>query len=100
MFKCLQCGHLFEDGEQLEWEDMHGLTFGNGEHFSGCPLCKGDYQEIEPCKICGTYQHEVEDEYCEDCKNNIEKRFSDFIEKEFTDEERKLLNELYEDKPI
>lgn len=100
MFKCLQCGHLFEDGEQLEWEDMHGLTSGNGEHFSGCPLCKGDYQEIEPCKICGTYQHEVENEYCEDCKNNVKKRFSDFIEKEFNDEERKLLNELYEDKPI
>lgn len=100
MYKCLDCGNIFEDGEQARWVEMHGFEHGNGENFSGCPLCKGDYDEIEPCKICGTYDHECKEEYCDYCKKDVKKRFSEFVEKEFTKEERELLNELYDGERI
>ena len=100
MFKCLECGNLFEEGEQAEWVEMHGFNYGNGEKWSGCPICKGDYEEIKPCKICGSYDHDYDEEYCNACKKDVQKRFSAFIEKEFTKEERELLNELYDGEPL
>lgn len=100
MYKCLDCGHLFEDGEQARWVEKYGFEHENGENFSGCPLCKSDYDEIEPCKICGTYDHGCQEEYCDNCKKDVKKRFSEFVEKEFTKEERELLNELYDGERI
>ena len=52
-FKCLECGQIFEDGEQAIWEETHGLDTPPYEKFSGCPICKGSYEETEQCKICG-----------------------------------------------
>lgn len=89
MFKCIECGHIFDDGEQERWIEPHG------EVWESCPICKGDYEEVEPCKICGTYNHECQEEYCEDCKKDVKNRFMTFIEREFSKEERELLNELY-----
>ena len=89
MYKCKSCGHLFEEGEQASWVEPHG------ERLSGCPLCYGAYEIAIPCKLCGGYDN-TEEDYCKDCKNDIKKRFSDFVEKEFTKEERELLNELYD----
>ena len=100
MYRCNECGHLFEEGEQAEWVEMHGFNYGKGEQWSGCPICKGCYKEIYPCRICGSYDHDCDEEYCEDCKKNVKKRFSAFIEKEFTKEERELLNELYDGEPL
>ena len=94
MFKCIECGHIFEDGEQARWTETHG------EVWECCPICKGAYEEIEPCKICGTYDHECQEEYCEDCKKDVKNRFMAFIEKEFSKEERELLNELYDGEKI
>lgn len=94
MFKCIECGHIFEDGEQARWTETHG------EVWECCPICKGGYEEIEPCKICGTYDHECQEEYCEDCKKDVKKRFAEFVEREFSKEERELLNELYDGEMI
>jgi hypothetical protein len=68
-FKCLECGHIFEDGEQERWEETHGLNYGPYEAFSGCPLCKGDYKETTPCKICGSehLEEELHGCVCEEC---------------------------------
>jgi hypothetical protein len=53
-FKCLECGHVFEEGEQAIWYEYHPYGMGTAsEEFSGCPLCKGDYEETKHCKICG-----------------------------------------------
>jgi hypothetical protein len=87
MFKCYECGHLFEDGEQARWTEPHG------ERCSGCPICAGGYTVVYPCKICGGY---TEEDYCEDCKADVKKRFENILDKEFTKEERELLNELYD----
>ena len=45
--KCNECGHIFDDCERAIWKEAHG------ELFSGCPVCKGSYEETKQCKICG-----------------------------------------------
>ena len=95
MYKCKECGHLFEDGEQVSWTESHG------ERLVGCPICKGVYESARPCNLCGSYEEkESAEEYCEKCKKDVKKRFNDFVEKEFTKEERDLLNELYDGERI
>ena len=69
MFKCCECGHLFEDGEQAVWEEKHGFIDGPFEKWSGCPLCKSDYEEVHQCKKCGDWhtENELYDGWCEKC---------------------------------
>ena len=47
MYRCEECGHLFEEGEQVVWIEKHGLSAPPYERFSGCPICKGTYSEEE-----------------------------------------------------
>lgn len=63
MYKCLECGNIFEDGEQAEWREDYG------EKFSGCPICKGDFVEARNCKWCGDVftEEELYDGLCEKC---------------------------------
>ena len=60
MYKCCECGHLFEEGEQAVWYEnqgeCHGITAM--EKFSGCPICKGDYEEVHQCKECDEWHTE------------------------------------------
>ena len=69
MFKCCECGHLFEDGEQAVWEERHGLDTPPYEQWSGCPICKGGYEEAHQCKECGEWhtENELYDGWCEKC---------------------------------
>ena len=69
MFRCFECGNLFEEGEQAVWEETHGLDSPPYEKFSGCPVCKGDYEEVHQCKECGDWHSEDElyDGWCEKC---------------------------------
>lgn len=78
-YKCLACGHIFEDGEQARWEEYHPYGMGcASEKFSGCPICKGDYEKTKQCKICGG--EFLEDELlggcvCEECIEEYSKDF-------------------------
>ena len=69
MYKCCECGHLFEEGEQAVWEERHGLDTPPYEKWSGCPICKGDYEEVHQCKECGDWNYEDElcDGWCKKC---------------------------------
>ena len=69
MYRCCECGNLFEEGEQAIWEETHGLDSPPYEKFSGCPVCKGDYEEVRQCKKCGNWHTEDElyDGWCEKC---------------------------------
>ena len=69
MYKCCECGHLFEDGEQAVWEETHGLDCGPYEKWDGCPICNGGYEEVHQCKECGEWHTEDElyDGWCEKC---------------------------------
>lgn len=100
MYKCLDCGHLFEEGEQATREETHGFDTPPYEEFTGCPICDGDYEEIKPCKICGSYEHDFDEDYCKSCKIDVQKRFQKFVNSEFTEKERELLNELYDGERI
>ena len=69
MYRCENCGHLFEEGEQAVWYEHHGLDSPPYEKFSGCPVCKGDYEEVHQCKKCGDWHtdDELYDGWCENC---------------------------------
>ena len=74
MYRCCECGNLFEEGEQAVWYENQGECHGVTamERFSGCPLCHGDYEEIYQCKECGDWHSEDElyDGWCEKCLRN------------------------------
>ena len=77
-YKCLECGHIFEEGEQSRWEETHGLDCPPYEKMSGCPICKGSYEEAKRCKVCGG--EFLEDELlggcvCEECVEEYSKDF-------------------------
>lgn len=69
MYRCENCGNLFEEGEQAVWEETHGLDSPPYEKWSGCPVCKGDYEEVHQCKKCGDWHTEDElyEGWCEKC---------------------------------
>ena len=69
MYRCENCGNLFEEGEQAVWEENHGLDSPPYETWSGCPICRGDYEEVNQCKKCGDWHSEDElyDGWCEKC---------------------------------
>ena len=71
MYKCTECGHLFEEGEQAVWYENQGECHGVTamERFIGCPVCKGDYEEVHQCKECGDWHtdDELYDGWCEKC---------------------------------
>ena len=69
MFKCCDCGNLFEEGEQAVWEERHGLDTPPYEQWSGCPICKGGYEEVRQCKECGDWhtENELYEGWCEKC---------------------------------
>ena len=68
---CLDCGHIFEEGEQSTWSESRGEYWGSPcyETMSGCPLCNGDYEEAVECEICGSshLKDELNGGICDEC---------------------------------
>lgn len=94
MYKCDSCGHLFEEGEEkvlIEQYEHFGTPCE--KEFSVCPVCGGDYTEVEPCKICDEYTDTKNEGLCEDCKMEAIFKFNSVWD-EFEDVERKFLVEL------
>ena len=73
---CLDCGHIFEEGEQAQWTESGGEFWGMpcSEVMSGCPKCHGEYVETAKCEICGAEIH-PDEVVCEMC---IDERKHDF----------------------
>ena len=74
LFKCVECGHLFEIGEQKTWVEPHG------ESMSGCPICGGSYEEAVACKICDTYE-DVEKNLCKECRERLKNELKEVFGK-------------------
>lgn len=83
-YRCLNCGHIFEEGEQARWSESRGEYWGTpcSEEMSGCPLCKGDYGKTVKCAVCGS-EH-LEDELfggvCGECIDEYRKDFNSCYE--------------------
>lgn len=54
-YKCVECGHIFEDGEIDRWDEYRGECHGVPayESMAGCPSCSGDFEEASECDSCG-----------------------------------------------
>jgi hypothetical protein len=54
---CLDCGHLFDEGEASTWKEGRGEYWGMEcyESVSGCPQCHGSYAKAVKCDICDEY---------------------------------------------
>lgn len=70
MYRCIDCGEIFE--EPTSWEEQEefwGARVGREE--SGCPFCKGDYEEVYQCDECGEWytedEYNLENDICNDC---------------------------------
>ena len=64
-YRCDECGHIFEQGEEKITIQPHG------EEMSGCPLCGGSYEELQECEICGAPLDNDERKFCSSCKKDI-----------------------------
>ena len=71
MYKCLECGNLFEEGEEATWSENRGEFWGSpcSESVSGCPICKGEYEKTTKCKLCNSenLKDELTSGICDDC---------------------------------
>lgn len=62
-YKCLECGHIFDEGEESRWVEPHG------EHMTGCPVCGCAYDEAYQCDKCASYRlpDELHSGLCIEC---------------------------------
>lgn len=68
-YKCIECGYIFEEGEQRVWEESHGLDSPPYERFEGCPVCGNNFEETCKCKLCGEdfRPSELWNDVCDEC---------------------------------
>ena len=63
-----------------------------------CPSCGSSDIEVGiSCPLCGRF---TTDFYCADCENNLRERFSELLKSNFTPEEIKALNEIFDGKEL
>lgn len=97
-YKCLRCGHIFEEGEQARWNESRGEYWGMpcSEEMTGCPLCKGEYEETKPCKICGAehLDDELNGGVCGECIDEYRKNFNVCFEISTEEKEEIKINAL------
>lgn len=63
-----------------------------------CPACDSDRVEWgNACPLCGRY---ADVDYCDDCKQNLESSMRELLRANFTPEEIKALNTVYDGKEI
>ena len=97
MYKCVECGNLFEEGEQSVSEEKIGVCFGFPayEKHSSCPYCGGNYEVAQRCKICDEWDI-LYDGFCDECKKYYKRDFKNLMSKTYTEEERELINIIFE----
>jgi hypothetical protein len=73
MYKCYDCGHIFEEGEQLKTGDGW-----NEPILELCPICGGAFDDAKICSHCGGQflEDELEEGFCEDCANEAIEEYS------------------------
>lgn len=66
-YQCHECDRQFDKPDVIK--ETHGFKDGSYEEFGVCPYCKGFYEEVFQCKICGEYftEDELTSGVCDDC---------------------------------
>ena len=78
MYVCLECGHLFEEGEEKTVYETHGFSTPPYEEFRVCPRCSGPYTNAFRCDCCddwitGDYiKTDDGQRYCDNCYYKME----------------------------
>lgn len=63
-----------------------------------CPSCGSSEIDVgTSCPLCGSF---TTDAYCGDCENNLRERFHELLKCNFTPEEIKALNEIFDGKEL
>ena len=78
-YKCIDCGHIFEEGEQATIQDDRGEFWGMpcSETLYVCPICHGDYEEARRCAVCESLftDEEMNGGVCADCVDKFRNDF-------------------------
>ena len=66
-YKCDHCVREFEEPDIIT--ETHGMTDGSCEKIGVCPYCKGYFEEMAQCRICGEYftEDELSGGVCDEC---------------------------------
>lgn len=85
MYKCKSCGRWFDEPKQYVEQYYYGAYLTE----EGCPYCRGDFEEITPCKGCGEEfgESELTEGFCLACELKIQNKTWEFIFEKFTQEE-------------
>lgn len=85
-YECHNCGKQFEEPHIIE--ERHGLDTPPYEKIGVCPYCKGYFEEMHQCKICGQYftNAELSGGVCDECiyENSTDIEFCYNLETEET----------------
>lgn len=94
MYRCDECGHIFEEGEEATWKESRGEYWGRPceEEMSVCPVCMGTYQKVYKCEICGSYSCAKGEKFCEECITKTIKKFKAYLD-EFDENEKEILKD-------
>ena len=97
MYRCLGCGHLFEDGEQKTYRENVGECHGSPAYmdYSVCPVCGEEYEEARRCKLCDEYSNvETGEDFCEECRKEVKEKYYKLLKEKFDEKEIELLKDL------
>ena len=76
-YKCLECGNIFESGEEkVHYERLHP-DYPICEEFRSCPACGGEYEEAVQCHGCGGYflEDELTEGLCSECVDDLAREY-------------------------
>jgi hypothetical protein len=75
MYKCLECGAVFEEPKFYKESRPYGSGFAF-EELSGCPSCGEGFENAYKCDSCGEYftRDEMIDGVCKDCIEDVVSR--------------------------
>lgn len=86
MFKCLDCGEIFEEPSVETWNETSeywGRPVNEPFTVYTCPSCgSDDLDKLNECPICGG---PAEDDFCADCHKYLEDRLEDITRELKTD---------------
>jgi hypothetical protein len=66
-YQCHECDRRFEEPDIIT--EKHGLDTPPYEKIAVCPYCKGYFEPMKECKICGEYftEDELSGGVCDEC---------------------------------